>query len=62
MVNKKYNYANLFKKLFGLFLMLIFFILAYLSIYKYRNFIGILLSTICIVIVDSLIKIYLPEK
>tara|TARA_B100000700_G_C14240235_1_gene487752 strand:+ start:197 stop:409 length:213 start_codon:yes stop_codon:yes gene_type:complete len=62
MVKKEHNYSKILKKIFGLILIFIFISLAYKSIDKFRNFFGIFLSMNCIIIIDTLVKVFLPNK
>ena len=60
MVKKEREYSTLLRKLFGIVLILVFFYLAFISIDKYRSFLGIFLSINAIIMANSLIRHYLP--
>ena len=54
MVKKEYNNSKLVRKIFGIILIILFLFLAFKSIDKFRNFLGILLSIICIIMTNKL--------
>ena len=62
MVKKKHNYSKLLKKIFGIILILVSLLLAFKSIDKFRNFVGIFLSINCIVMANTLKKFFLPNN
>ena len=61
MVEKKYRFGKLLRKVFGMILISLCLFLAFKSIDKYRNYVGIFLSINCIVLASSLTKVFLPE-
>ena len=62
MVKKEYSYSKLVKKIFGIILIALFIFLAFKSIDKFRNFFGIFLSINCIIMANTLTKVFLPNK
>ena len=62
MVKKEYSYSKLIRKMFGIILIVSFLFLAFKSIDKFRNFFGIFLSINCIVMANTLTKVFLPDK
>ena len=62
MVKKEHNYSKILKKSFGIMIIIVFLLLAYKSVDKFRNFLGIFLSLNCIILVNTFVKVFLPNK
>jgi len=60
MVRKNREYSTLLWKLFGITFILVFFYLAFTVIDKRRTFLGLFLGVNAIIVVNALIKHYLP--
>ena len=62
MVKKEYSYSKLIRKIFGIILIALFMFLAFKSIDKFRNVLGVFLSINCIIMANTLTKVFLPNK
>ncbi len=62
MVKKEYSNSKLVRKIFGIILIVLSLFFAFKSIDKFRNFLGILLSIICIIMANALVKVFLPNQ
>jgi len=62
MVKKEYKYSKLTKKIIGIILIFLCLILAFICINKFKNFWGIFISFNFIILTETLVKVFLPNK